>query len=63
MVVGGPGSALHGALDATEEAGAVEMVVQCGRLGLWGEARAVYDAFAPRAASVAGLQSALLARV
>jgi hypothetical protein len=52
-----------GGLSAAEEAGAVEMAARCGRLGLWGEARAVYDACAPRAASVARLQAALLARV
>ncbi len=58
----GAGAARQGGLSAAEEARAVEMVARCGRLGLWGEARAVYDACAPRAASVARLQTALLAR-
>ena len=53
----------HGRLSAAEEAGAVEAVARCARLGLWGDARAVYDACAPRAASLAHLQAALLARV
>ncbi len=59
----GAGAARRGGLSAAEEAGAVAMVTRCGRLGLWGEARAVYDACSPRTASVARLQAALLARV
>jgi hypothetical protein len=57
------GGGVRGRLSAAEEAGAVEAVARCGRLGLWGDARAVYDACAPRAASLARLQAALLAQV
>ncbi len=62
----GGGGGRDGELPAQEdsaESRAVEMVARCVRLGMWGEARAVYDACAACTASVVRLQSALLARV
>jgi hypothetical protein len=59
----GGGGGRGGGLPPGEESRVVEMVVRCGRLGLWREARAVYDSCAAVTASVERLQSALLARV
>ena len=57
------GGGRRGRMSTEEETCAVETVVRCGRLGLWGDARAVYDACAPRVASLARLQAALLAQL
>jgi hypothetical protein len=57
----GGGGGRRGGLTVGEELRVVEMVVLCGRLGLWREARAVYDACAALTVSVVRLQSALLA--